>query len=90
MMGRPPKTLPLHRLWKLRQQGWTLRSLAEYLETHYSMTITHTTIMRRLKKFSPPINKVQHVVIRYETNYTQYVLVGKRVHTIYKDREWTY
>ena len=77
MMGRPPLSLDMHKIFQL-SHSHTQREIGAMFG------VAHTTISRRLKKYRPvKRTPKQCVIIRHRKNYTQYILVGKKIHTLY-------
>ena len=74
--GRPRKKIDMAKCVQLRNRGWTQREIAHLLG------VNHSTISRRLRMWVPP--KKQEVIVRYHDHYTQYIVVGKKIHTLYK------
>ena len=76
MMGRPPLPLDMHKIFQL-SHSHTLREIGAMFD------VAHTTIGRRLKKYRPLHTPKQEIIVRHGDYFTQYILVGKKVHTVY-------
>lgn len=76
--GRPRKKIDMAKCVQLRNLGWTQRDIARLFG------VNHSTISRRLRTWIPPRSRFQEVIVRYHDRYTQFIVVGKKIHTLYK------
>lgn len=75
-MGRPKKDLDEDYMRTLRGYNWTLRQIGDLFG------VAHTTIARRLRKPKKSAPKQEVIIIRAST-YTQYIVVNRKVHTVF-------